>query len=234
MVLHSYRGPITTKGLCSLKFLSLRILRVLHRVFIDLIFPIDLVCHVLAEEFLLHACVGLLVDLISVVTFTTIALHLIELVLHVQVLHVVDILGGVHLLRRHWERLLVQKRNHSLLAQHQFNHSFSFMLVEFVVLIECGIAGIRTRATNSAHVRLRVNQIDTDAETWLRRILLLLSLSLVLLPFRFYFVDCLLKQDLKFSLRGQLLVVLETGCLEQSALMLHHLPKFFHDTIVAE
>ena len=56
---------------------------------------------------------------------------------------------------------------------------------------------------------------------------------LVLLAFRLNLINCLLEKNFEFSLGCQLFVVLESGAFEKSTLVLHHLAKLFHNTVVS-
>ena len=102
------------------------------------------------------------------------------------------------------------------------------MLIQLIVFI-CGSEGAWGYSTWGWWV----DKVDTDAETWLRCVHLHLSMPLVLLPFRFDFVDGLLEEDLKLGLRGKLLVVLLAGVLQESTLMLHHFPELIHHTVIS-
>ena len=87
--------------------------------------------------FLVIFTVWIFLDLVTVGAFL---LHL-HLLLHVFLLshlivQVVDIFSVLHLSACHWECLLVEQGNDTLLTEHKFNHSFSFMLIEIVVIIE--------------------------------------------------------------------------------------------------
>ena len=70
----------------------------------------------------------------------------------------------------------------------------------------------------------RVDEIDSDAKSWLRRVYLHLSVLLVLLALRFYLINGLFQKNLKLSLRRQLFVILLSSGLEESAFILHHFP----------
>ena len=87
--------------------------------------------------FLVIFTVWIFLDLVTVGAFL---LHL-HLLLHVFLLshlivHVVDIFSVLHLSACHREGLLIEQGNDTLLTEHKFNHSFSFMLIEIVVIIE--------------------------------------------------------------------------------------------------
>ena len=88
--------------------------------------------------------------------FSTVVLEVIHLLLLLKVLHVADVFGCVHLCRGHGESLLVEEGNDPLLTQHQLNHSFSFVLVEIVILVEgAGSHRVRTRAASHSASCLR-------------------------------------------------------------------------------
>ena len=108
------------------------------------------------------------------------------------------------------------------------------MLIEVCVFVECATDSSWANRATCSSVKLRIDQVDSDAQAWLSRVLLLLSLSLVLLSLRSHLVDCLLQQNFQFCLRPKLFVVLETSCLEQSALVLHHFPEFLHYPVVTK
>lgn len=219
LVLHGDRSSSSTA--CGHFFRN-----VIDHVFVHFVRLVNLIhVVVVSQQVLLHASVSFLIRFITILGCTF--LHL----LHLQVLHVSDVLSRVHLLRRHREGLLVKQRDDSLLAQHQFNHSFPLMLVEFVVLIEG--RGSVSGATHSRVCRLRVDEVDADAEAWLSRVLFLLRLSLVLLSLGLNLVNSLFQKDFKLCLRCQLLVVLKTSSFEKSSLVLHHLSELVHDSVVS-
>ena len=70
----------------------------------------------------------------------------------------------------------------------------------------------------------RVDEIDSDAKSWLRRVYLHLSVLLVLLALRLYLINGLFQKNLKLSLGRQLFVILLSSGLEKSAFILHHFP----------
>ena len=112
------------------------------------------------------------------------------------------------------------------MRQHQFDYAFAFMLIELGIFVS-------STTWHSIGCDNRVNKIDTNAETGLSRVHFHLRMLTVLLALRFDFVDSLFEQDLELGLARQLLIVLLPGSLEQPTLMLHHLAKLFHDTVVA-
>ena len=93
----------------------------------------------------------------------------------------------------HGERLLIQKSDDTLLAQHQLNHSFSLVLVELIFFICSGLAKSSRRHRTGSR---RVDQIDTDTKTWLSGVHLHLSMFLVLFTLRLNLVNSLLEENL--------------------------------------
>ena len=87
------------------------------------------------------------------------------------------------------------------------------MLVQLIVLIKCTRLSLGSRTTGHGSSGLgRSDQIDADAEAWLRRVHFHLSMLLMLFPFGFNLIDSLFQEDLEFSLRSQFFIVLETCC----------------------
>ena len=151
--------------------------------------------------FHLHLLLLLLVLLHSIVVFRTVLilflvliafhLHLLlvlhlflhRLLLHLQVIHVLYIFSVLHLCRRHGESFLIEKSDYTLLAQHKLDHSFSFVLIKFIFLIEsalttrCSHSAIDTRSLWWCH------EIDAYTEARLSRVNFHLGVSLVMFPF---------------------------------------------------
>jgi hypothetical protein len=148
-----------------------------------------------------------------------------------ELLHVVHTFLVGHLERSHVEGFVIQERDDSLLAKHKLNNAVSLMSVELVlVLTSCGDA--RGRATRGSFLGSASDHIDTDAQTWSRRINLHLGLLLVLFALLLDLINSRLEQDLKLSLASELLVILGTGIFQILALMLHHFPELVHDTLI--
>ena len=112
-------------------------------------------------------------------------LHLLlhHLLLHLQVIHILYIIGILHLCRGHGERFLVEEGNDTLLAQHKLNHSFSFVLIKFIFLIETALAAGSSHAAVDARGLRWCHKVDSDTKARLRRVHLHLGVSLVVLPF---------------------------------------------------
>ena len=117
----------------------------IHHLFYFAIFHLHLLLLllVLSDEFLLlHSIIvsiGLL-RIILILFFVLIAFHmhllllilhlfLHSLLLHLQVIHILYIFGILHLCRSHGECFLIEKSDYTLLAKHQLDHSFSFVLI---------------------------------------------------------------------------------------------------------
>lgn len=105
------------------------------------------------------------------------------------------------------------------------------MLIELVVFV------IRVSSWYSSCreciVLTRVDEINSNAEAWLCRVNFHLCVLLVLLALRLYLINGLFQKNLKLSLGCQLFVILLSSGLEKSAFILHHFPKFLHDSVIS-
>ena len=145
-----------------------------------------LVCstlHIL-DVMVLHVLRMLIVHLVC--GFTLISTNVIVVVVIVPLVvqmcvHVLDVFSRVQLSGRHRESLLVEKCNDPLLAQHQLNHSFSFVLIEICVIFESCHTWL-CDAGRCVGCLGRIDEIDSDTKARLRRIDLHLGVLLVLLP----------------------------------------------------
>ena len=81
--------------------------------------------------------------------FLVLVRHLLHLLSPFQIVHVLEILGVLHVRRRHGEGLLVEERDDALLTQHQLNHALSFVLVELILLVEGTARPLRVGALAS-------------------------------------------------------------------------------------
>ena len=155
---------------------------------------------VLSEDFLLLHCVvvsvsfGLLwIVLVLFLVLIAVYLHLLllilhllllhRLLLHLQVIHILYIFGILHLCRGHGERFFVEEGDDTLLAQHQLNHSFSFVLIKFIFFIETALATGSSHSTIDARGLRWCHEVDSDAKARLRRVHLHLGVSLVVFAF---------------------------------------------------
>lgn len=172
--------------------------RFIHHLFYFPIYHLHLLLLllVLSEDFLLlHSIIvslGLL-RIILILFFVLIALHLHlllilhlflhGLLLHLQVIHILYIFSILHLCRRHGECFLIEESDYTLLAQHQLDHSFSFVLIKFILFVEGALsAGSSHTAINTSSLRW-CHEIDADTETRLSRVHFHLGVSLVMFPF---------------------------------------------------
>ena len=143
-----------------------------------------LMVHVLLVMLIVHLVGG----------FTLITVVVVPLVVQVCV-HVLDVFSRVQLSGSHRESLLIEECNDALLAQHQLNHSFSFVLVKICVIFE----GCRTRLGDTScgvGCLSRIDKVNSDSKARLRRIDLHLGVLLVLLALRFDLINGLLQEDL--------------------------------------
>ena len=161
------------------------------------IFHLHLLLLMLSEDFLLlHRVVvsfGFLwIILILFLVLIAFHLHLLllilhlllhRLLLHLQVIHILYVFSVLHLSRRHGERFLVEKSDYTLLAQHQFDHSFSFVLIKFILLIESALSTWGSHSAINARRLGWCYEVDSDAKAGLSRVYFHLSVSLVMFPF---------------------------------------------------
>ena len=60
------------------------------------------------------------------------SIHLLELYVFLKFVHILQVLLVLHFKRCHWECFLVEKGYDAFLAEHEFDHTLSFVLIEFV------------------------------------------------------------------------------------------------------
>ena len=199
----------------------------------------------LSEDFLLlHSiiCFGFLrIILILFLVLITLHLHLLlilHLLLHgllmrLQVIHILYIFSILHLCRCHWESFFIEESDYTLLAQHQLNHSFSFVLIKFILFVESTLSTGGSHSAIDTRSLGRCHEVDADTKTRLSRVHFHLGVPLVMFPFRSHFVNGLFKQNLQLGLRSKFLVVLESCSFQKSPLMLHHLAELVHDSVIS-
>ena len=119
-----------------------------------------------------------------------------------------------HLRQR--EGLVVEQGNYAFLTEEQLDDSLTFVLVEVLFIILDVLSDV----------------VDSDSETVLRRVHLLLSLFLVLLAFCSHFVDGVLQQNLQLRLAAHFLRVLRPCCFHIFAFMLHHFAQLVNHSFV--
>ena len=115
---------------------------------------------------------------------------------------------------RHVERLVIQQRNHTFLAQHQLDDSFSLVLREFLLRLSLICVRCLARHFGGCH-----------PQAWLAGVDPLLVLGLVVLPLVYYLVISLLEKHFKLSLLTDVSVVLHPGVFEQTTFIFHLLSQ---------
>ena len=173
--------------------------RFIHYLFHFSIFHLHLLLLllVLSEDFLLlHSIVVLCFGLLRIIIFLFIVLiplhlHLLlllhlflhRLLLRLQVIHVLYIFSILHLCRGHWECFLIEESDYTLLAQHQLDHSFSFVLIKFILFIEGALSTGSSHSTIDTSSLRWCHEVDADTKARLSRIHFHLGVSLVMFPF---------------------------------------------------
>ena len=164
----------------------------LHLLLLLLVFSEDfLLLHSIICFSFLRVILILFLVLIALHLHLLLILHLLlhGLLLRLQVIHILYIFSILHLSRGHWECFLIEESDYTLLAQHQLDHSFSFVLIKFILLVESTLSTGGSHSTIDTSSLGRCHEVDADAKTRLSRVNFHLGVPLVMFPFRSHFVD---------------------------------------------